>query len=81
MVAAWPATGSIHENHEARIMIRRLYLAGAGGDDASRDPENPRGRQPVTVQPRKGAFFMHWETPTAVDFRFGFEITMYVAAR
>jgi len=24
---------------------------------------------------------MTWETPTAVDFRFGFEITMYVAAR
>jgi coenzyme PQQ precursor peptide PqqA len=25
--------------------------------------------------------FMTWETPTATDFRFGFEITMYVAAR
>ncbi|WP_089418171.1 pyrroloquinoline quinone precursor peptide PqqA [Vitreoscilla filiformis] len=24
---------------------------------------------------------MTWETPTAVDFRFGFEITMYIAAR
>ncbi|WP_280817586.1 pyrroloquinoline quinone precursor peptide PqqA [Variovorax sp. TBS-050B] len=24
---------------------------------------------------------MKWETPTAVDFRFGFEITMYVSAR
>ncbi|MEJ8853694.1 pyrroloquinoline quinone precursor peptide PqqA [Variovorax robiniae] len=24
---------------------------------------------------------MTWETPTAQDFRFGFEITMYVAAR
>ncbi len=24
---------------------------------------------------------MQWQTPTAVDFRFGFEITMYVAAR
>ncbi len=24
---------------------------------------------------------MTWQTPTAVDFRFGFEITMYVAAR
>ncbi|WP_227817935.1 pyrroloquinoline quinone precursor peptide PqqA [Nitrogeniibacter aestuarii] len=24
---------------------------------------------------------MKWETPAAVDFRFGFEITMYVAAR
>jgi len=24
---------------------------------------------------------MTWQTPTAQDFRFGFEITMYVAAR
>jgi len=24
---------------------------------------------------------MTWETPTAIDFRFGFEITMYIAAR
>jgi pyrroloquinoline quinone biosynthesis protein A len=26
-------------------------------------------------------FPMTWQTPTACDFRFGFEITMYVAAR
>lgn len=24
---------------------------------------------------------MTWETPTAIDMRFGFEITMYVTAR
>jgi len=24
---------------------------------------------------------MTWQTPTATDFRFGFEITLYVAAR
>ncbi|WP_082548750.1 pyrroloquinoline quinone precursor peptide PqqA [Rhizobacter sp. Root404] len=24
---------------------------------------------------------MQWTTPTACDFRFGFEITMYVSAR
>ena len=24
---------------------------------------------------------MTWETPAACDFRFGFEITMYIAAR
>ncbi|MCI4429038.1 MAG: pyrroloquinoline quinone precursor peptide PqqA [Burkholderiales bacterium] len=24
---------------------------------------------------------MQWQTPSATDFRFGFEITMYVAAR
>ncbi len=31
---------------------------------------NPRGEIP-----------MQWQTPTAIDFRFGFEITMYVASR
>ena len=25
--------------------------------------------------------FMQWQTPTATDFRFGFEITMYITAR
>ncbi len=25
--------------------------------------------------------FMKWQTPTATDFRFGFEITMYIASR
>ena len=25
--------------------------------------------------------FMQWQTPTATDLRFGFEITLYVAAR
>ncbi|MBL8438378.1 MAG: pyrroloquinoline quinone precursor peptide PqqA [Zoogloeaceae bacterium] len=24
---------------------------------------------------------MQWETPNAIDFRFGFEITMYIATR
>ncbi|MCB1917036.1 MAG: pyrroloquinoline quinone precursor peptide PqqA [Rhodocyclaceae bacterium] len=24
---------------------------------------------------------MKWETPAATDFRFGFEITMYIASR
>lgn len=28
-----------------------------------------------------GDSLMQWQTPTACDFRFGFEITMYVAAR
>ena len=28
-----------------------------------------------------GAFVMKWETPQATDFRFGMEITMYVANR
>ena len=29
----------------------------------------------------RGAFDMKWETPQAVDFRFGMEITMYIAKR
>lgn len=28
-----------------------------------------------------GAFVMKWETPQATDFRFGMEITMYIAKR
>jgi coenzyme PQQ precursor peptide PqqA len=28
-----------------------------------------------------GDLTMQWQTPTATDLRFGFEITMYVAAR
>jgi coenzyme PQQ precursor peptide PqqA len=28
-----------------------------------------------------GDISMKWETPTATDLRFGFEITMYVSAR
>jgi coenzyme PQQ precursor peptide PqqA len=27
------------------------------------------------------SLIMKWETPTAVDWRFGFEITMYIANR
>jgi pyrroloquinoline quinone biosynthesis protein A len=30
---------------------------------------------------REGDTQMTWQTPQASDFRFGFEITMYVAAR
>ena len=61
-------------------MVRGLCAGGACGDDASRDARHPRGRRPVPVPPT-GDFPMQWQTPTATDFRFGFEITMYVAAR
>jgi coenzyme PQQ precursor peptide PqqA len=36
----------------------------------ARAPRHPTGDCP-----------MQWNTPTAIDFRFGFEITMYVANR
>jgi coenzyme PQQ precursor peptide PqqA len=34
-----------------------------------------------TFGPLQGDMNMIWQTPQAQDFRFGFEITMYVAAR
>ncbi len=36
---------------------------------------------PGAAQSPQGASPMTWSTPQACDFRFGFEITMYVAAR
>jgi len=42
-------------------------------------PDEPLANIPAP-QPTKETF-MKWETPTACDFRFGFEITMYIAAR
>jgi pyrroloquinoline quinone biosynthesis protein A len=36
-------------------------------------------RETKTVRRRKT--MMKWEQPTATDFRFGFEITMYIANR
>jgi pyrroloquinoline quinone biosynthesis protein A len=41
----------------------------------------PTRHRPVPRNARQGDFPMTWQTPQAVDFRFGFEITMYVAAR
>lgn len=41
-------------------------------------PGNRRQRR-LFNDPRRQT--MKWETPTACDFRFGFEITMYIAAR
>jgi coenzyme PQQ precursor peptide PqqA len=35
----------------------------------------------VASFPHSRRLTMTWTTPTATDFRFGFEITMYVAAR
>ena len=60
-------------------MIGRLAAPGRGGDDAPRDRRFPRAALMRHV-PRKETH-MQWQTPTATDFRFGFEITLYVAAR
>jgi coenzyme PQQ precursor peptide PqqA len=40
-------------------------------------PRSPTG----AAQRFAGDTHMKWETPTATDLRFGFEITMYVSAR
>ena len=55
-----------HENHEMNFMMLPI--------------------QPAPVRADYGAvnrrsFNMKWETPQAIEFRFGMEITMYVANR
>jgi pyrroloquinoline quinone biosynthesis protein A len=42
---------------------------------------HPAPRCPVRRNLIQGDSCMTWQTPQACDFRFGFEITMYVAAR
>ena len=39
------------------------------------------GSLKVAVSSLTKDMFMKWETPQAVDFRFGMEITMYIANR
>lgn len=57
-----------HENHEAHFMIIR-YPSGVPTRTISRDHSSQRG------------IVMKWETPQATEFRFGMEITMYIANR
>jgi coenzyme PQQ precursor peptide PqqA len=46
----------------------------------SRDKDTPVAAG--AAQPTKpGSKTMRWETPKAIDFRFGMEITMYIANR
>lgn len=40
----------------------------------------PGGSQKPSQADRR-SYVMKWETPTAIDFRFGMEITMYIANR
>jgi coenzyme PQQ precursor peptide PqqA len=64
-------------------MAKGLCRSGPPRDDAARDgwtiPAPPAGDVPTPTFP--GDLTMQWQTPTATDLRFGFEITMYVAAR
>lgn len=62
-------------------MVAGLAAAAAGDDHAPRNkrfPPPPPGAGDISAPRRPD---MQWTTPTATDFRFGFEITMYVAAR
>jgi coenzyme PQQ precursor peptide PqqA len=58
-----------------------------GPADAARDhgPRDLLASIPAATVRRcatpTGDSSMQWQTPQACDFRFGFEITMYVAAR
>jgi coenzyme PQQ precursor peptide PqqA len=61
-------------------MARRLAAPPRRPQHSVRGEKPPRAPQgaratPQEIQP------MQWQTPTAIDFRFGFEITMYVANR
>ncbi|QTQ38457.1 Coenzyme PQQ biosynthesis protein [Aromatoleum petrolei] len=47
-----------------------MFRPGRNVAAASTNHERPHRRH-----------IMKWETPTACDFRFGFEITMYIATR
>jgi len=61
-------------------MLRRLCRGDRRPDDPLRDACVPTGAGRCPCHPT-GDPSMQWQTPTAIDFRFGFEITMYVAAR
>lgn len=62
-------------------MVRGLCGPPAGGEHSVRDElivPTATTRRRAT---RSRSLSMQWQTPAAADFRFGFEITMYVAAR
>jgi coenzyme PQQ precursor peptide PqqA len=67
-------------------MVAALCGGGGGREDASRGKQSwshaaPQGATAFQPVSREGDFQMTWQTPQAVDIRFGFEITMYAAAR
>jgi coenzyme PQQ precursor peptide PqqA len=69
MVAGRPpavAPGLAHENHESRFMMLLMSC---------------RPERWIIDLGLKWRVSMKWETPAAVDFRFGMEITMYIANR
>jgi coenzyme PQQ precursor peptide PqqA len=70
---------AIHENHEVPFMISRLGRGRASVQYVLWSARSSRSGH-VALCNLSGDT-MKWETPTATDLRFGFEITMYVSAR
>jgi pyrroloquinoline quinone biosynthesis protein A len=63
-------------------MVRALGEGRPGLRPCVTGCETPRGAPPGAAHgPTERRPQMTWQTPQAVDFRFGFEITMYAAAR
>ena len=60
-------------------MVRRLWPAGRERTMRCGTNMSPQAPSGACATPQET--LMQWQTPTAIDFRFGFEITMYVAAR
>ena len=79
--APCPAAGANHDFLEARFPVRRLGGARRRGEHPARGGPLPAPRPPAGAPPTLTETLMTWTTPTATEFRFGFEITMYVAAR
>lgn len=63
-----------HESRTHDFAPTRRGATMRHGIDDSPSRQFRRGVQTMEAK-------MTWQTPTATDFRFGFEITMYVAAR
>lgn len=62
-------------------MVAPLARERVRGDHAVRDVRIIPAQVDRPVPRSLRRLTMQWTTPTASDFRFGFEITMYVSAR
>jgi len=60
-------------------MARGLSAGSQSADHEGWESTSPAA--PAGAVPRSRRLPMQWQTPQAADIRFGFEITMYVAAR
>ena len=79
-----PPAGT-HDNHETRFMMFRIPGQAGPGDHLRRGmpvaTPGPAGIAANVQLNRLEVSVMKWETPQAIDFRFGMEITMYIANR